>query len=737
MTAPNTSTNLADSKNKLGIATALVLISFATVVYTLVVFKLLSFFIMPSLFFDLLFIGFPLGALLGASFFQVNLKSFTRTIWILQLALLASTIAVLFAHNFNYLRIHLFDVQVSQLLVNISIFTCLFIPFFIAYGLSEYIGYQVGRQRFKAKMHTVYALYLFGAAGAYLLTNEIIPRVGVVSLILGALLMTAVVGWLISTGRNRKMFLLQLILMVSCLFIPKLEANFLRIYKGISPLSTRYFQAQGFQSVFQKWGKYSLNEILETPDSSAYYGFYNDFLQWEYYPERGYNKPSLGTIPIMLMSPGSRKLIIGSGGGRQVRFATVNGHSNITAVEVEPAVIEAVRSPQYLKQEFREVYDQPGVKVVRSEGRKYLNELEEAQDLIYLPSVGGYPQMMLEPGNMIRTYEAYQMAADKLTDDGIFAIWYPAGLDAQGVLTDQYVLTLRELGMQVRAYRNDQEFLILSTASPQMKLPESREIMDLLVATYEKAGGSFHSFPVPLIPADYQVTPDPQFQPVSDDQPYLGGNLSHIFSRLQVYQLYGFGAGVLLILGLILYAVMSKKGNPKIPHRSFNALAGLAFLLGANFLLVEHHLVLLLFQYNYVFHDALMQGAVVYLILTGVGSMLGQSTAGKVVILLSIPCYLLLAVGVITNVWASLVLIIPVAIASGTFFPRLFEKAASNPLGVFALDAIGAGFGSLLAAAVPILFGFHFYGYIALIFFVITLIVDRWFHRSPVPLINA
>ena len=191
-------------------ALALLLLSFSTVLYTLVIFKLLSFFIMPSLFFDLLFIGFPVGALLGAFFFSVTIKSFLRTIGILQLALILSTYAVLFAHRFSYLKVHLFDVEVSQLIVNISIFAFLFLPFFIAYGLSEYIGYQIGREQFKARMHTVYAIYLFGAAAAYLLTHWLIPLVGITKLILGALLITALVGLIISKGRTQLIFIGQL-----------------------------------------------------------------------------------------------------------------------------------------------------------------------------------------------------------------------------------------------------------------------------------------------------------------------------------------------------------------------------------------------------------------------------------------------------------------------------------------------------------------------------------------------
>ena len=719
-------------------AIALLLLSFSTVLFTLVIFKLLSFFIMPSLFFDLLFIGFPVGAMLAAYFFQVDMKSFVRTIWILQLALILSTFAVLFAHNFGYLRVHLFDVRVSQLLINISIFALLFIPFFIAYGLSEYVGYQIGRQRFKARMFAVYALYLFGAAAAYLLSQWLVPLLGVTKLIIGTFMITAVVGLIISTGRARWLFWVQLLVASLGYFTPEMEAGFLRLYKGASPLSTAFFQSRGFDLVFQKWGRYSLTEIMQSPDSSAYYGFYNDFLQWEYYPDRGYRKPSLGTIPLSMMDSESKKLIIGSGGGRQVRFAVSAGHTNITAVEIEPAVIEAVRDPQYLLQEFQQVYDRPGVRIVQSEGRKYLDELQIKQDLIFMPSVGGYPQMMLEPGNMIRTIEAYQMVLEKLTPQGLFAIWYPAGLDSKGVLTDQYVRTLADLGMQVRAYRDNEEFLILSTPDQVNKLPESKDLLDLLVVTYEQAGGTYHSFPIPLIPADYMVGEDPSFQPVTDDKPYLGGNLRHIFSEDQVHQLYGFGAIVLILLGIFLYFLLKNRGDPRIAGRSYNSLAVLAFLLGANFLVVEHHLVLLLFKTNYVFHDALMMGAVIFLICTGLGSMIAASAARKVILWVALAGYLVIALaGDLLPGWTALVLIVPVSIATGSFFPLLFERAAKNPLGVFALDAVGAGVGSLLAASIPILFGFQFYGTLALLIFLITVVMDHWFHKSVPPSISA
>jgi hypothetical protein len=158
------------------LATILFLLSFATVVFTIVLFRLLTFFIMPSLFFDLLFIGFPLGALAGVYFFVVSRPSFLKTLWILQGTMLFSILAMLACKHFDYLRAHLFDVELQRLFLQMLIFTLFFLPFFIAYGLSEYIGYQIGRRHLRGRMPMVYAIYLFGAAGAYLFAEFMFPN---------------------------------------------------------------------------------------------------------------------------------------------------------------------------------------------------------------------------------------------------------------------------------------------------------------------------------------------------------------------------------------------------------------------------------------------------------------------------------------------------------------------------------------------------------------------------------
>src|SRR5688572_26498991 len=102
---------------------AMVLISFATVLFTLAIWKLLSFFIMPSLFFDLLFVGFPLGAFIGVRFFGTSLASFRKTLWILQGAIASSIALSLACKHFDYLRAHLFEVKLLHLLGQMGTFT--------------------------------------------------------------------------------------------------------------------------------------------------------------------------------------------------------------------------------------------------------------------------------------------------------------------------------------------------------------------------------------------------------------------------------------------------------------------------------------------------------------------------------------------------------------------------------------------------------------------------------------
>ncbi len=712
----------------------LFLLSFATVVFTIALFRLLTFFIMPSLFFDLLFIGFPLGALAGAYFFAISRQSFMKTLWILQGAMVFSVFAMLACKHFDYLRAHLFDVELQRLFIQMLAFTLFFLPFFVAYGLSEYLGYQIGRRNLKGRMQIVYAIYLFGAAAAYLFAEFMFPLLGATRLLGIPLLLVAVaMGMLSPPRRTQQILVVQQLAVLALLFFPQLEAGFLKLYKGNSFQSTHAYTNMGFETIYQAWGRYSLIEILESPGQEGYVGFYNDLIQWHFAPGTGFFSHSIGMLPIELAPPGGRIAIIGAGAGRQVQYARKSGRDleQILAIEIEPAVIEAVRGN--LADRFDRVYEDSRVQLVIREARSYMEETDNSFDLIYLPSVGGYPQMMLEPGNMIRTLESYKTLSQRLTEQGILAIWYPAVLDPRTILTEQYIHTLEspEIGLAVAAYRTANDFLILA-AKHADHLPTPQQVQDFhLWPVAAHFGNAFASL-FTDVPVKVEKTWDSaSFRPIRDDQPFLAGNVQHIFSTQQVGTLFTLVSVLLIALGGLLLWLLRKKGNPHIPGRSYPQLVVISLFVGANFLVIEHYLILALFEKFYVYRDALVLGAISFLIITGLGSTfitprlrpLFQIIGGLFILLLLVFHDSL-------SPWANLALLAPVAFVTGSFFPALFEAAAENPLAVFAADSIGAAIGSLASFFIPIVFGFNWFFAFAAAMFWATAMVTFLFFRN-------
>ncbi len=609
-------------------------------------------------------------------------------------------------------------------------FVGLFLPFFAAYGMSEYLGYQYGRSRLGGRMRVVYALALFGAAAAYLFLRLALPVLGMARLELLAFLAVAGAIALLGAGTpSRLAAAVEFAVLGLAMLDPALEGRFLALYKGRGQQLTFDFETRlGCRPVYQQWGRYSLCEILAGPGKAVYYGFYNDMFQWEYSPRLGFKGPSLGAVPILHTRPGSSIAIIGAGGGRQVRLAERLGDRSVTAIELEPAVFDAVRSPEHLLSAFGRVYEAPGVRPVRAEARGYFERSDERFDLIYLPSVGGYAQMMIEPGNMVRTFEAHRLLRDHLSQRGVLAIWYPRGLDTKGLLTDQYVRTLRALGMPTTAYRNAIEWLILARKDPASTPPEAGELAALMDMDLSIPGAAEYQ------PSRHDVPDDPQFSPVTDDRPYLAGNVRYILSMAQVRMLFALAAGLTVAVGAAVWFSLRRRGDPSIPGRSYAAVGAVAILIGANFLVVEHTLVLALFRVLFVYDDALALAVVSFLGFSGLGSLGGSLLPRRWLLPLAAAGFGALLLGGHRMPLIGIMLAAaPVALATGTFFPALFDRAAANPLAVFALDAIGAGLGAVLATFVPILWGFGTFFVVAAILFALTAAADALFHRGSIP----
>jgi hypothetical protein len=279
--------------------------------------------------------------------------------------------------------------------------------------------------------------------------------------------------------------------------------------------------------------------------------------------------------------------------------------------------------------------------------------------------------------------------------------------------------------MPTAAYTNAVEWLILARRDPSSAPPEAEEIAPLIGLDRTVPGASDY------LPRRHEVAADPRFVPITDERPYLAGNVRYILSVRQVYALFALAGGLMMAAVAAVWLALRRRGDPRIPRRPFAAVGGLALMIGANFLLVEHALVLALFGRLFVYEDALALAVVAFLALSGLGSLAGPLVPRRWLLIISaVGVSALLLGGHRLSIPGVLLATAPVALTTGTFFPALFDRAAANPLAVFALDAIGAGFGALLATFVPILWGFGALFAVTAAVFALTSASDELFHRG-------
>lgn len=128
--------------------------------------------------------------------------------------------------------------------------------------------------------------------------------------------------------------------------------------------------------------------------------------------------------PAFHLRPGASALIIGPGGGRDILTALGNGASNVTAIELNPLIVEAV------DERFREFsggpYSMPGVRTVIGEGRARLAREKGLFDVIQATSVFGENSpsagAFTLSANFLYTKEAFQEYWEHLQNDGILSL---------------------------------------------------------------------------------------------------------------------------------------------------------------------------------------------------------------------------------------------------------------------------------------------------------------------------
>jgi len=482
--------------------------------------------------------------------------------------------------------------------------------------------------------------------------------------------------------------------------------------------------------------------ILKHSENPGYYRFLEDLPMYGMY---------------RITPPGPRMMIIGSGGGMDIRAGLYFGASSIDAVEINPSIFKAMTGE--LESYSGKVYTDPRVRAHLGDGRNVLVSSKDRYDIVQLSGVDTFSATQAGAyaltENYLYTMEAFQEYLDRLTPQGLLSLthWYIpsatgyprfslrlfclawSALKAQGVerpeqhlfffhskrfavlfvkknpLTPTEINTLSELC-------SEKQYVCLFR--PDRVIYSSMTFYSFVKADDKKAW--FDEYP-------FNVTPP------TDDSPFFfenrkfenilsPGNFIAGYTRFDGQTILVFLFIELLIAAsiLLISATRLERQKKDLPGWLF------FFFIGMGFMLVEvsftQQLVLFLGHPVYALSVVLFS----MLLFSGMGSFMAGGVSARfpmplVILVLSallcaqaffgIPLIRNLAGtgSLMMRILVVLMFLAPVSFLMGTAFPeaskRLFLKGCGESLGVYwAFNSFASVMGSALAIIIAILSGF-------------------------------
>ena len=122
-------------------------------------------------------------------------------------------------------------------------------------------------------------------------------------------------------------------------------------------------------------------------------------------------------------TPHGETLVIGPGGGEDVLAALASGNRKVTAVELNPLMVQFVR---HYGARAGNLYNRSDVEVIQSEGRNFISRTTRKFDVIFLGFVDSWASVasggLSLSENYLYTTQAFRAYYDHLTDNGILVI---------------------------------------------------------------------------------------------------------------------------------------------------------------------------------------------------------------------------------------------------------------------------------------------------------------------------
>jgi hypothetical protein len=514
----------------------------------------------------------------------------------------------------------------------------------------------------------------------------------------------------------------------------------LRVTPGELKAMQRHMQENSAAHVTQTgWNAYSRIDAVEGFPPPNLARLYIDSDAWTNAQEWDGNIESIRqlrdwyrALPFRLLN-NPETLVIGPGGGSDVLVALGSGSRKVTAVELNPLMLQFVR---HYGERAGNIYNRPDVEVIQSEGRNFISRTDRKFDVIFLGFVDTWASVasggLSLSENYLYTTEALRAYYDHLSDDGVLSImrWrtdIPRLVsNAVSVLGPQEAAKRTVVLLEKRETPQDPPQMIFMLRKRPFSDQETAEIMGWSLARPVIVPGRHADSPYDDLFSGHKTLAQVMEQssqrmdPVFDDSPFYFATERPwgIPSRMQ-QTLSALVAPVVGLLGLFVMAG-KPKGRSSRPY-----IASIVYFacLGMGFIAVE--LTLLQNLTLLVGHPIFTLSLLLFTILAagGLGSALSRrvpvrsaclavgvlGVAAAFILPRIIP--VLLPLDLSMRVAVAVALIVPFGVMMGMPFPQGLRHTGQGSLPAppfyWGLNGVMSVIGSVGTVVIALVFGFH------------------------------
>src|SRR5215468_10344332 len=519
------------------------------------------------------------------------------------------------------------------------------------------------------------------------------------------------------------------------------ETGLFRVIPGtIKAMRRQMDESPGSHIAQSGWNAYSRIDAVEGVDSPKFLArlyidsdAWTSIMPWDGKLESVHELRDSYRARPFHFNPGGETLVIGPGGGPDVIAALASGSHKVTAVEMNPLMIQFVR---HYGERAGRLYDRPDVEVIQSEGRNFISRTDRKFDTIFLGFVDSWASVasggLSLSENYLYTTQAFRAYYDHLTDDGILVIMRWGADIPQLVSNSVALLRVDEAAkriavlMEKRGTSEDPPQMMFMLRKLSFTEQQTADIMSWPLANPVLVPGRHAEPPYDDLfsrrkTMDQVVKEAPRrIDAVFDDSPFYFATERPWGVPYQMQRALGVLVGPLL--GLLAIVVLSgkPKGKPAGPY----AASIIYFVcLGAGFIAVELTLLqnLTLLLGHPIFTLSILLFSI--LALGGVGSALSGRVptygACLVVAILSaiaafaLPRFVpvLLPLGIRARVVIAIALIAPFGLMMGMPFPQGLRRTGKGSLPAppfyWGLNGIMSVIGSVGTVIIAVVFGFE------------------------------